>query len=236
MEDGDRRFTEQEVDAILSQAVELEKAGRLQSGIAGSLTLSELREVAREAGIRPELIDTAATDLVLHGHRGSSAWFGPPAHSRSARLLDRHLSDEEIELLLRLVDERLRRKGIVSEALGRVKWVSTSAQLTTDVSITKQDGPTRIDVAGTYPEHIRPLLHLLPGAMGLTAAASIAAPLGVLGAPLVALAVGGGIVGAAVGRGIWELAARDTARRADRLASELASAVTELGSPEFSSD
>ena len=52
---------------------------------------------------------------------------------------------------------------------------------------------------------------------------------------VVALAVGGRIVGAAVGRGIWELAARDTARRVDRLASELASAVTELGSKEPSS-
>ncbi len=65
---------------------------------------------------------------------------------------------------------------------------------------------------------------------GLTLAASVAAPLGVFGAPLIALAVGGGALGAAVGRGIWELAARDTARRTDRLATELASAAEELGS------
>jgi hypothetical protein len=50
MEDGDRRFSEQEVDAILSHAVELEKAGLPQQGLERSLTLSELRDVAREAG------------------------------------------------------------------------------------------------------------------------------------------------------------------------------------------
>ena len=230
MEDGDRRFSEQEVDAILSHAIELEKAGLPQQGLARSLTLSELRDVAREAGIRPELIESAAADLALHGLNMSSDWLGPPTLSRSTRQLSRHLSDEDTELLLRLVENRLRRKGIISEALGQVSWVSTSAQVTTDISISKQDGPTRVDVAGRYPGHIRPLLHLLPGAMGLTLVASVAAPLGVLGAPLVALAVGGGALGAAVGRGIWELAARDTARRTDRLATELASAAEELGS------
>ena len=235
MEDRERRFTEHELDAILRHAVELERAGLPQRGLAQSLSLSELRDVAQEAGIRPELIESAAADLALHGPRKSPGWLGPPAVSRSVRLLSRHLSDADIELLLRLVENRLRRKGIVSEALGRVNWVSTSAQVTTDISISQQDGPTRIDVADRYPEHIRPLLHLLPGAMGLTLAASVAAPLGVFGVPLVALAVGGGVLGAAVGRGIWELAARDTARRADRLATELASAAEDLGSKEASS-
>ena len=50
MEDGDRRFSAQEVAAILSHAVELEKVGLPQQGLERSLTLSELRNVAREAG------------------------------------------------------------------------------------------------------------------------------------------------------------------------------------------
>lgn len=62
MEDGDRRFSEQEVDAILSHAVELEKAGLPQQGLERSLTLSELRDVAREAGTARRA-DRLATEL-----------------------------------------------------------------------------------------------------------------------------------------------------------------------------
>lgn len=225
----ERRFTEEEVDAILTRAVHLGETGSPSPAVTGSLSLTELKQIAGEVGIGPHLVEAAAADLVAGAPAGSATWLGPPARARATRLLDATLSQADIELLLRLVERRWGRKGMVSEALGRVVWASESAQLTTQVSISEQEGKTRVDVEGRYPGQMRPLLHLIPGAMGLTLAVSLAAPAGIFGAPLIAAAVGGGALGAALGRGIWEAVARTTTRKGEALADEIAAAAVDLG-------
>ena len=225
----EHRFTEDEVNAILARAVDLERAGISSPDVAGSLSLTEIKEIAEEAGIGPALVEAAAADFLARRPSRPSGWLGPPPRAAATRLLDTTLSPQDVELLLRVVEDRSKRRGLVTEALGRVKWVSQSAQLTTEVSIRNQSGKTRVDVEESYPPQMRPLLQLIPGAMGLTAAVSLAAPAGIFGAPLVALALGGGALGAILGRGIWEAVARTTSRATRTLADEVAAAAGELG-------
>jgi len=234
MTNPEPRFTDQEVALILQRAAEMERLGPSLDGVGGSLTLSELNEIAGEVGIDSRAIAAAASELGLHGELPGSPWLGPPATQTETRLVPRELSDEEQTLLLRALEARLKRSGAVGEALGRVTWVSNSAQLTTEVALTVDEGTSRIDVEQRYPGRIRPLMHILPGAFGFVAAVSLAAPVGLLGLPLVAAAVAGGLAGVAAGHGIWYLMARESRRATRKLASELATSAGELSDTENS--
>ena len=125
------RFTEAEVNAILARAVDLERTASPNPGVRGGLSLTELREVASGAGIAPSLIDAAAADLRARTLSRPSRWLGAPPEARATRLVDVVLSSEDVASLVRLVESRSKRRGFVSEALGRVTWMSQSAQLTT---------------------------------------------------------------------------------------------------------
>jgi len=227
----DPRFTDHEMALILQRAVEMERLGPSLDGVGGSLTLSELKEIAEEVGIDSEVMAAAAADLGLHGEHPEVPWLGPPSTQKATRLLALQLSEEEQRTLLRALEVRLKRPGSIGEALGQVTWESSSAQLTTEVALTVGEGTTRIDVEQRYPSRIRPLMHVLPGAMGFAAAASLASPLGLLGVPLLGVAVAGGLVGAGTGRGIWHLMGRESKRATRRLASELAASAVELNEP-----
>lgn len=228
MTNPEPRFTDQELALIVQRAVEMERLGPSLDGIGGSLTLSELNEIAEEVGIDSRVIAAAASELGMHGELATSPWLGPAATHKATRLLAFDLSEEEQRLLLRALEARLKRSGVIGEALGQVTWVSTSAQVTTEVALTVADGTSRIEVEQRYPGRIRPLMHALPGAFGFVAAVSLAAPAGVLGAPLLAAAAAGGLVGAATGRGIWHLMAGESKRATRKLASELAASASEL--------
>lgn len=226
---AEHRFTEKEVRLILARAVDLERTGTANPEIAGGLSLTELKEVASGAGIDEALVEEAANDFLTHHPPIPSRWLGPAPSTAVTRLLNTRLSAQDVGLLLRLTEDRSHRRGLVTEALGRVRWVSHQAQLTTEVSLSDQGGRARVDVEGSYPPQMRALLHLIPGAIGLTAMVSVAAPAGLFGVSLVAAALGGGALGAAVGRGIWEVVARKTSRATRALADEIAAAAVQLG-------
>lgn len=225
----EHRFTEEEVRIILARAVDLERAGAARPDVAGSLSLAELKEVAAEAGIDEALVEEAATHFLARRPSSPSKWLGPAPSTVATRLLDIRLSPQDVSLLLRIVEEKAKRRGLVTEALGRVTWVSQQAQLTTEVSLSDQRGRARIDVEGSYPHQMRPLLQLIPGAIGFTAAVSLAAPAGLMGVALFGIALGGGALGAALGRGIWEVVAKRTSHATQSLADDVAAAALQLG-------
>lgn len=230
MAEADHKFTDREVALILRRAVEMEQVGSTPEDVRGGLTLAELRDIAREVGINPEAIDVAASDLGLHADYPRATWLGPPSTRKTTRVLAAHLCDEDLKLLVRAVERRVKRAGLVSEAFGQVRWVSVSAQLTTEVAITAGEEQARIDVEQHYPSQVRPLLHLIPGAFGVTVAVSLGAPAGLLGAPLLALAAGGGVLGVALGRTIWHLVGLQSKRSTKKLADELAATASGLSS------
>ena len=126
---AEQRFTEDEGNAILSRAVDLERTGASSPGVVGSLSLAEIKEVAGEAGIAPSLVETAAAEFMIAAPPGPATWLGSSERSRATRLVDTTLAVEDVGLLLRLVEDRLSQHGMVSDALGRVTWVSLADEI-----------------------------------------------------------------------------------------------------------
>lgn len=59
----DRRYTESEIAAILARATEAQQAARRNRAETDGLTLEELQQIGREAGITPEFIARAAAGI-----------------------------------------------------------------------------------------------------------------------------------------------------------------------------
>ena len=103
---GGRRFDDEEVSLILRRAAELQEA---QPGAESSgMTLADLEEVAREAGLDPSLVRRAAAEVGDAGGAGSPAapltggsrFLGAPTVLRAERIVDGELPVAEFEALL----------------------------------------------------------------------------------------------------------------------------------------
>jgi len=210
------RFTDKEVALILRRAADLEKKAPSAAGSsAKGLTLSDLKEIASEAGIDPELVARAVTELASPGGlRSGSLLTGPETVQREVRATPGELAREEMAELVRLVDEEVRDQGIVQEALGHVRWTSQGRFLSTQVSLEPGDGETLLRVEERYSDAIRGVLHGIPASYGFIfglATALEALNLGPLPAALftVASVAAGWGIGSAIWRG---LAGRSKAR------------------------
>ena len=60
---SERRYSEDEVSAILDKATDVDASGAAGDGSAGGLTLSELHQIGDEVGIPKAVITSAATSL-----------------------------------------------------------------------------------------------------------------------------------------------------------------------------
>lgn len=135
-----RRFDEEEVALILRRAAELQEA---QSGAADGMTLADLEEVAREAGLDPALVRRAAADLEAgSGARGVrdtydssdndygaespvSRFLGAPTVLREERIVDSEVPAAEYETLVDEIRRTFNDVGTVS-TLGRtLAWRSS---------------------------------------------------------------------------------------------------------------
>lgn len=90
------RFNEDQAAAIFARAAEAEAAGRQPASGAGGMTLAELQEIGREAGLSPEAIAQAAASV-----RSAATPVPPPTFLRvpigvgRTVMLERPLSDQE---------------------------------------------------------------------------------------------------------------------------------------------
>lgn len=231
MNDPEPRFTDEEVDAILDRALEMDATPEARPPAPGGMSLAELKEVAREVGIRPELVERAASEVRGSGLPPAPAGgraAAPPLRRSATRRLSRRLSSDEVGSLLRVVDDRMGQTGTVSEALGRVRWAGTEARLTTEVHFAEDGGVTRVDVQTSYPARMRRATRVVPGAIATALVVAAASATGVGGAVLFAGAVGAAALGFGVGSLVWRAASREAARRAELLAEEVTRAAAAL--------
>lgn len=92
------RFNEDEAAAIFARAAEAEAAGRQPASAAGGMTLAELQEIGREAGLEPEAVAHAAASLRRTGVAGTApapTFLTVPVGVTRTVLLERPLSDDE---------------------------------------------------------------------------------------------------------------------------------------------
>src|SRR3954453_19339916 len=92
-----RRFNEKEVALIIKRASELQQSETTAESSAG-MSLAELEQVAREAGLDPELVRRAAVDLDSRvTDQTPNRFLGGPSVLRLERTIDGEGSADEYE-------------------------------------------------------------------------------------------------------------------------------------------
>jgi hypothetical protein len=90
------RFNEDQAAAIFARAAEAEASGLQPASGAGGMTLAELQEIGREAGLSPEAVALAAASLRSAGTPAPAPTFlRVPIGVARTVALERPLSDEE---------------------------------------------------------------------------------------------------------------------------------------------
>jgi len=234
----ERRFTDKEISLILRRASDLEKRGSSTAVSSGrGLTLSDLKEIAAEAGIDPDLVARAVSEMEgPKGLRTGSFLGGPGTVQREVRAAPEEMSREELAELVRVVDEEVRDQGTVQEALGTVRWTSQGRILSTQVSLEPSDGETLIRVEERYHDALRGMLHGIPAGYGLLfglVAALEGMELAFGPGALVVLA--SVATGFGLGGAIWRGISARSRRRVQHLAEKLGVRAKEVGAKKLSS-
>jgi hypothetical protein len=122
----DRKFSEEEVALIIKRAAELQQTQQVEQEPSTALTLSEVEQIAREAGIDPLLIRQAAHGLDRPTEASRpSAWLGAPTRLVFERVVDGEIAIDDYEPLINEIRRTLGDNGIPS-VLGRtLAWTSS---------------------------------------------------------------------------------------------------------------
>ncbi|HEV7993277.1 MAG TPA: hypothetical protein VGP25_15745 [Gemmatimonadaceae bacterium] len=179
-----RRFSEKEVAKIIKRASELQEEEAPAESTNG-MSLVELEQVAREAGLDPALVRRAATDLDTRvTDQKPSPFVGAPTRLRLERTIDGELPADEFEPMVLEMQRIVGQVGSASTIGRTLQWTAYGVDRrrvstrTVQVIITPRNGRTTIRIE-------EPLTQLAGGLFG-----------GLMGG------MGGGLSGAAVGVGM----------------------------------
>ena len=226
----DRRFTDREIGLILKRAVELEESSPTKGlSIARGLSLTELQEIAREAGIDPGMVGRAVTELDGRRSLDSPSIGGPSTVRREVRTVPGKLSRESVGELVRVVDQEVEAQGTVVEALGGVRWTSNGRFLNTQVSVEPSGEDTVLRVEERYSEMVRGPLHGIPASWGLIFGLALGLEGLSLALPLVIILTAiTAMVGWGVGDLVWRAVSAGSRARVHALTDRLTTEASRL--------
>lgn len=123
---NDRKFNDEEVALIIKRAAEFQQTEQVASESSTALTLGEVEQIAKEAGIDPMLIRRAALSLDSPSTvNRPSIWAGAPTRLVFERVVDGEVSPEAFETLIDEVRRSFNDNGVPS-VLGRsLAWTSS---------------------------------------------------------------------------------------------------------------
>ena len=118
----EREFTEGEVRDIFARAARKQHEAESVKRPRG-LTLAELEEIGRTAGLDPVFVDAAAAE-VLKPHRAPAAdtFLGMPVELRRTRVLRAPLSDEVWRHVVADLQETFKTSGVITDVGGVREW------------------------------------------------------------------------------------------------------------------
>jgi hypothetical protein len=218
-----RRFSENETDAILRRAAELQATGGAGQNRSRGLTVSEMERLAGEAGLDPTLIRQAASEVEVRTAARASPLIGVPTRLMFERAVQGEMDDDAWEAT---VLEAQRLCGQVGQAsqVGRTRsWtmlggMGQAGTRAVSLSATVQNGRTIIRVDESLKQLAGALFGgLIGGLGGGTISLTIGIGRGVYHSPAVAATLALSMFGVS-----YTLARSFLARSARRRAAELA--------------
>ena len=218
---SERRYTDDEVAQVLQRAADLDRDTG-SATLAKGLSLTELRDIAAEAGIDPVMVTRAASELSGRRSRRSTGGVlgGSGVVGRTAALPGR-MDREALGHLVDIVDAEASEQGTVGEALGSVRWTSTNRFLSRQVVLQPGDTESVVRVEERYTGRARAVIHLLPMTYAAGAGLATGAQFFGAGAAQASVAVGAALAGFGVGRAIWSFLRARSTRRVERLIDKL---------------
>lgn len=125
---NDRRYSEDEAGAIFERAARAQDTGEHRVARTDGMTLDQLQEIGREAGIAPERVAQEARALDAGGRLATRRFFGFPLGVGRTVDLGRQLSDEEWEHLVVDLRETFDAKGRVQTHGSLRQWTNGNLQ------------------------------------------------------------------------------------------------------------
>lgn len=222
----ERLYSEDEVDAIFARASEAEQAAPLRLPSREGLTLKDLQEIGRDAGLSPDLVLQAARSLDQPRQPVAPRFLGLPLGAARTVRLERRLTDAEWEQLVVAVRETFDARGVVRHEGSLRSWANGNLQV-----LVEPDGEGQRIRFRTVHGSARAMLVAGLGAMGVAVAVTLATTLtGAMDLAGAFATVGTlGIVGAGM-FGFNALRLPGWARLRRRQMDQLAERVTQPGS------
>jgi hypothetical protein len=223
-----RRYGDDDVSRILKRATELQRAEPTAADPEG-LTLSELTEIAREAGIDPDLLRRAASEIESRTPTRSLAerLAGAPMSIVIERTVPGELPPERFDAIIPLIQRATEGQGTASAVGKTLTWSSrtdanTAAQ---QVLVAARDGQTLIRVEDRFSSLAGGLFGGVVGGVGIGAGLGAGGALaGILGSVALAIALPISVIGAsyAGARAYYVRTVRRREAAAARLVDEIA--------------
>ncbi|KPJ83394.1 MAG: hypothetical protein AMS19_04600 [Gemmatimonas sp. SG8_23] len=225
----ERRFGDPEIAQILQKAAELQERSPGGGPEPGrGLTLEELRQVAREAGIDPAFVDLAARTLETPVARRGDTVAGGPTRWHLSTTIDGEIAERDLEGLLQVIRSTLHAKGDVGEVWGRVEWSHDDGLGPTIVGLSSRDGSTQIDVSSVRSSEAGLIHGMIIPFGSLLGTAALADVVGVSGSGTIFLMVAmAGLVYAGT-RFAWGLRSRWWERRLRSVMERLTATVHDV--------
>ena len=240
-----RRYNEKEVADIIKRASELQQLESTTESTTG-MSLTELEQVAREAGLDPALVRRAAADVDTRvSDEKPSAFLGAPTNLVLERTIDGEIPPDEYETIVLEIQRELGGVGQAS-TLGRsLVWTIQGVRgrrvssRTVQLTVTPRNGRTTIRMEESLGQVAGGLFGGLMGGLGGgTSGIAMGIGMGVFHSPAVAAGLIGGMVSASylLARTIFARMVRTRGERMQRLMSRLAEqvAATAVRTPELS--
>ena len=236
---ADRKFSEEEVALIIKRAAEMQSEEVGQADPGNALTLIEVEQIAKEAGIDTRLIRRAAQSLDHHTETTNrpSPWLGAPTRLVFETVVDGEIGPEDHEALVNEMRRTFNDNGVPS-VLGRtLAWTSmpaggrrNSRGRNIDISVISRGGVTTIRIEEELGNVAAPLFAgLIAGGAGGTTGITVGLVMAATGSAALAgalwVVVAGGFY--ALSRGIFKGVAAKRERQLHELMSRLAAQVRE---------
>ncbi|NQV72119.1 hypothetical protein HQ496_03275 [bacterium] len=156
-------YNEKEIGSIIKRAAELSHDDSATNSLG--LSLDELKQLGKEAGINPDFILKAATEMGASSARSQGKnLIGGPVSYTNEMVLDREISASDWEEMLTEVRKAFKDPGIVTTRDKTFEWTvqdsGTKAQLTARL----ENGKTKINLFWSEPSVS--VLFLVPTILG----------------------------------------------------------------------
>ena len=134
---SDRRFSEEEVAAILKDAAEAQYSSERLLPSGGGMTLAELQSIGREVGISPEMIEQSAQRF-KPAQQPTRRFLGLPLGVAQTVEFDRKLTEQEWGRIVADLRETFEAQGVVRQQGSLRQWTNGNLQALLEPTATGQ--------------------------------------------------------------------------------------------------